>query len=54
VVSTLAPTLGPTIGGWITDVASWHWLFFINIIPGAFIAILLPFSARWMNRTSAC
>ncbi|HEY4942028.1 MAG TPA: DHA2 family efflux MFS transporter permease subunit [Rhizomicrobium sp.] len=42
VVSTLAPTLGPTIGGWITDSLSWHWLFFINIVPGAFIAIALP------------
>ncbi|HEX2589959.1 MAG TPA: MFS transporter, partial [Rhizomicrobium sp.] len=41
-VSTLAPTLGPTIGGWITDSLSWHWLFFINIVPGAFIAIALP------------
>ncbi len=41
-VSTLAPTLGPTIGGWITDSMSWHWLFFINIIPGTFIAIALP------------
>jgi DHA2 family multidrug resistance protein len=42
VVSTLAPTLGPTVGGWITDEASWRWLFFINILPGAFIAIALP------------
>jgi DHA2 family multidrug resistance protein len=41
-VSTLAPTLGPTVGGWITDSLSWHWLFFINIIPGTFIAISLP------------
>ncbi len=41
-VSTLAPTLGPTVGGWITDSLSWHWLFFINIVPGAFIAIALP------------
>lgn len=41
VVSTLAPTLGPTVGGWITDVLSWHWLFFINIVPGAAIAVLL-------------
>src|SRR5215467_4427886 len=41
-VSTLAPTLGPTVGGWITDTASWHWLFFINVVPGAAIAILLP------------
>jgi DHA2 family multidrug resistance protein len=41
-VSTLAPTLGPTVGGWITDSLSWHWLFFINIVPGAFIAVALP------------
>lgn len=41
-VSTLAPTLGPTVGGWITDTSSWHWLFFINVVPGAFIAIALP------------
>jgi DHA2 family multidrug resistance protein len=42
VTSTLAPTLGPTLGGWITDVSSWRWLFFINIVPGAAIAVLLP------------
>jgi DHA2 family multidrug resistance protein len=41
-VSTLAPTLGPTVGGWITDSMSWRWLFFINVVPGAFIAIALP------------
>jgi DHA2 family multidrug resistance protein len=40
--STLAPTLGPSVGGWITDALSWHWLFFVNIVPGAFIAIALP------------
>jgi DHA2 family multidrug resistance protein len=33
-VATLAPTVGPTIGGYLTDAMSWHWLFFINIIPG--------------------
>src|ERR1700744_5212868 len=41
-VSTLAPTLGPTVGGWITDTVSWRWLFFINVVPGLFIAIALP------------
>ena len=45
-VSTLAPTLGPTIGGWITDVSNWRWLFFINIVPGAGIAIFLPLLGR--------
>jgi DHA2 family multidrug resistance protein len=33
-VATLAPTIGPTVGGYLTDVLSWHWLFFINILPG--------------------
>jgi DHA2 family multidrug resistance protein len=27
----MAPTLGPTIGGWITDNYDWRWIFFINL-----------------------
>jgi MFS transporter, DHA2 family, multidrug resistance protein len=38
-VATLAPTIGPTVGGVITDAMSWHWLFFINIVPGIGITI---------------
>src|SRR3954452_3236081 len=38
-VATLAPTIGPTVGGIITDWMSWHWLFFINILPGIGITI---------------
>ena len=41
-LASLAPTLGPTLGGWITDHYSWHWLFFINLIPGAFVTIAVP------------
>ncbi|QMW22781.1 DHA2 family efflux MFS transporter permease subunit [Sandaracinobacteroides saxicola] len=37
-IVTLAPTLGPALGGWITSVLSWHWLFLINIIPGILIS----------------
>jgi DHA2 family multidrug resistance protein len=33
-VATLAPTIGPTVGGYLTDALSWHWLFFINVVPG--------------------
>ncbi len=33
-IATLAPTVGPTVGGYLTEALSWHWLFFINIIPG--------------------
>ncbi|MBV8853014.1 MAG: DHA2 family efflux MFS transporter permease subunit [Sinobacteraceae bacterium] len=45
-ISSLAPTLGPTIGGWITDHYSWHWLFFVNIVPGTFVAIVVPLLVR--------
>src|SRR5260370_24177160 len=38
-VATLAPTIGPTVGGVITDWMSWHWLFFINVVPGVGITI---------------
>jgi DHA2 family multidrug resistance protein len=41
VISTLSPTLGPAIGGWITDTASWRWLFFINVAPGAMVTAAL-------------
>ena len=30
----LAPAIGPTLGGWITDNFNWHWIFFINIPVG--------------------
>ena len=33
-VATLAPTIGPTAGGYLTDLFSWHWLFLVNVIPG--------------------
>ncbi|MGQ5701789.1 DHA2 family efflux MFS transporter permease subunit [Sandaracinobacteroides sp. A072] len=38
-VITMAPTIGPALGGWLTGVMSWHWLFLINIIPGIFITL---------------
>ena len=31
----VAPTVGPTLGGWITDNYSWHWIFLINVPIGA-------------------
>jgi DHA2 family multidrug resistance protein len=32
----VAPAIGPTLGGWITDNFNWHWIFFINIPIGLF------------------
>jgi DHA2 family multidrug resistance protein len=45
-LASLAPTLGPTVGGWITDHYSWHWLFFVNLVPGLFVAIMVPLFVR--------
>jgi DHA2 family multidrug resistance protein len=37
----VAPTVGPTIGGWLTDNYSWHWIFFINVPFGILSLILV-------------
>ncbi len=34
VLAVLAPTVGPILGGWITDTLGWRWLFYVNIAPG--------------------
>ena len=39
VAAVLAPTIGPIVGGWITQSYSWHWLFRINILPGIVAAV---------------
>ena len=36
----LAPAIGPTIGGWITDNYTWRWIFFLNIPVGILSLIL--------------
>jgi MFS transporter, DHA2 family, multidrug resistance protein len=36
----VGPTLGPTLGGWITDNYSWPWIFYINIPLGIAAALL--------------
>ena len=45
-LAVLAPTVGPIVGGWITDTYDWNWLFLINVAPGlaaaAGAALLLP------------
>jgi DHA2 family multidrug resistance protein len=38
-ILNLSSTLGPTIGGYLTDTFSWHWLFLVNIVPGIAVAI---------------
>jgi DHA2 family multidrug resistance protein len=42
VAAVLAPTIGPVVGGWITETWSWPWLFLINVIPGLIAAAATP------------
>lgn len=42
----LAPTIGPTLGGWITDNYDWRWIFFINL-PVGIVSLIL--SARLVH-----
>src|SRR5712675_1280739 len=41
IVAVLAPSIGPTVGGWLTDNYSWHWIFYINIPIGLLALVLV-------------
>jgi len=53
VATVVAPILGPTIGGWITDNFSWRWVFFINVPVGVlatFAVIALVEDPPWVKK----
>ena len=55
-VAVLAPSLGPTIGGWITDNYSWRWIFYINLPVGMiafFLVSRLVQDPPWIKGTIA-
>lgn len=50
----VAPVVGPTLGGWITDNYSWRWVFFINVPVGVLATLAIyqlledpPWERRW-------
>nr|WP_246695008.1 DHA2 family efflux MFS transporter permease subunit [Methylobacterium sp. WL6] len=38
--ATFAPAIGPTVGGWLTDNLSWHYIFYLNLIFGPLAAAI--------------
>jgi DHA2 family multidrug resistance protein len=50
-VMTVAPILGPTLGGWLTETYSWRWCFYINLPVGA-LAFAAVYAA-WRSETEA-
>ncbi|MDV4311741.1 multidrug transporter subunit MdtD [Acinetobacter indicus] len=40
----IGPLIGPTLGGWLVEVASWHWIFLINL-PIGILGVLITFKA---------
>ena len=49
IAAVFAPTVGPIVGGWLTETYSWHWLFRINVVPG----VLAALGAAWSLRSAA-
>jgi MFS transporter, DHA2 family, multidrug resistance protein len=41
ITTIIAPTVGPTLGGWITDNYTWRWIFFINLPVGILTLVLV-------------
>jgi MFS transporter, DHA2 family, multidrug resistance protein len=53
VTVVVAPTIGPTLGGWITDNYTWRWIFFINLpvgIMALFLVYRLIQDPPWVKR----
>ena len=51
----LAPILGPTLGGWITDNYSWRWIFYLNLPVGVFSLFMMSrfvFDPPYIKRTA--
>ena len=42
----IGPTIGPTLGGVLTDDVSWRWVFFVNVLPGILATLLVMMFVR--------
>lgn len=41
VTATFAPSIGPAVGGWLTDSWGWQYIFYLNVIPGIALVLIL-------------
>ncbi len=46
VIILVGPIIAPMLGGYLVDVASWQWIFFINIVPGIISAAVVSTMLR--------
>jgi len=49
----MGPALGPPIGGWLVDNYSWNLVFYINVVPGIFAAVLLALMLKDPDKARA-
>jgi DHA2 family multidrug resistance protein len=43
VTATFAPSIGPTLGGWLTENLSWHYIFYINVPPALLLIAMIRY-----------
>jgi DHA2 family multidrug resistance protein len=45
-LAVTAPTIGPAVGGYLTETFSWHWIFLVNVLPGILVTVLVVLYVR--------
>lgn len=43
ITAVTAPAIGPALGGWLTETFSWHYVFYINLVPGLLMTVLFAY-----------
>ena len=54
ITATFAPSIGPTLGGWLTENFGWEYIFYINVPPGLLMIAGLLYGLEKRRRTGNC